>query len=119
MINVFRIILPLETGFEINNFIVISEQDIFGDRLINSGRKRRTKKFLSKNEKLKYLSYGDHPGNHFEMLMPITIDDITNKKIIIIHRYDLPSNFLKENLLVKQMYEMPNSKNNFYISYFE
>ena len=73
----------------------------------------------SKNKKLRYLSYGNHPGNHFEMLMPITIDEITNKKIIIIHRYNLPLNFLKEHLLVKQIYEMPNSKNNFYISYFE
>ena len=73
----------------------------------------------SKNKKLRYLSYGNHPGNHFEMFMPITIDEITNKKIIIIHRYNLPLNFLKEHLLVKQIYEMPNSKNNFYISYFE
>ena len=73
----------------------------------------------SKNKKLRYLSYGNHPGNHFEMLMPITIDEITNKKIIMIHRYNLPLNFLKEHLLVKQIYEMPNSKNNFYISYFE
>ena len=73
----------------------------------------------SKNKKLRYLSYGNYPGNHFEMLMPITIDEITNKKIIIIHRYNLPLNFLKEHLLVKQIYEMPNSKNNFYISYFE
>ena len=73
----------------------------------------------SKSKKLRYLSYGNYTGNHFEMLMPITIDEITNKKIIIIHRYNLPLNFLKEHLLVKQIYEMPNSKNNFYISYFE
>ena len=73
----------------------------------------------SKSKKLRYLSYGNYPGNHFEMLMPITIDEITNKKIIIIHRYNLPLNFLKEHLLVKQIYEMPNPKNNFYISYFE
>ena len=73
----------------------------------------------SKSKKLRYLSYGNYPGNHFEMLMPITIDEITKKKIIMIHRYNLPLNFLKEHLLVKQIYEMPNSKNNFYISYFE
>tara|TARA_B110000483_G_scaffold166305_1_gene196785 strand:+ start:316 stop:1719 length:1404 start_codon:yes stop_codon:yes gene_type:complete len=73
----------------------------------------------SKSKKLRYLTHGNYPGNHFEMLMPITIDEITNKKIIMIHRYNLPLNFLKEHLLVKQIYEMPNSKNNFYISYFE
>ena len=93
-----------------------SDYIVFDDRM-------NIAKFLyylpSKNKKLKYLSYGDHPGNHFEMLMPITIDEITNKKIIMIHRYNLPLNFLKEHLLVKQIYEMPNSKNNFYISYFE
>ena len=93
-----------------------SDYIVFDDRM-------NIAKFLyylpSKNKKLKYLSYGDRPGNHFEMLMPITIDEITNKKIIMIHRYDLPLNFLKEHLLVKQTYEMPNSKNNFHISYFE
>ena len=93
-----------------------SDYIVFDDRM-------NIAKFLyylpSKNKKLKYLSLSNNPGNHFEMLMPITIDDIINKKIIMIHRYDLPINFLKEHLLVKQMYEMPNSKNNFYISYFE
>lgn len=93
-----------------------SDYIVFDDRM-------NIAKFLyylpSKNKKLKYLSLGNNPGNHFEMLMPITIDNIINKKVIIIHRYDLPINFLKEHLLVKQMYEMPNSKNNFYISYFE
>jgi len=43
----FRVTLPLETGFEIDDLIIISEQDIFGDRLINRGRKRRTKDFIS------------------------------------------------------------------------
>ena len=93
-----------------------SDYIVFDDRM-------NIAKFLyylpSKSKKLRYLSYGNYPGNHFEMLMPITIDEITNKKIIIIHRYNLPLNFLKEHLLVKQIYEMPNSKNNFYISYFE
>jgi hypothetical protein len=51
--------------------------------------------------------------------MPITIDQLQNKKVIIIHRYEESGKSLKDNILVKQLYEMPNSKNNFYISYFE
>ena len=53
------------------------------------------------------------------MLMPITIDQLQNKKVIIIHRYEETVESLKDNILVEQLYKMPNSKNNFFISYFE
>ena len=95
---------------------LISDYIVFDDRM-------NIAKFLyhlpSKQDKMRYLSNGAHPGNHFEMLMPITIDQLQNKKVIIIHRYEESGKSLKDNILVKQLYEMPNSKNNFYISYFE
>jgi len=95
---------------------LLSDYIVFDDRM-------NIAKFLyhlpSKQNKMRYLSTGDHPGNHFEMLMPITVDQLQNKKIIIIHRYEESIESLKDSILVKQRYEMPNSKNNFFISYFE
>ena len=42
-----RVILPIEQGFTFDNLAVISEQDILGDRLVNRGRKRKAKNFIS------------------------------------------------------------------------
>ncbi len=42
-----RIILPLENGFQSGDIYFLSEQDILGDRLVNRGRKRRAKNFIS------------------------------------------------------------------------
>ncbi len=42
-----RIILPLENGFEFGDLVFLSEQDILGDRLVNRGRKRKAKNFIS------------------------------------------------------------------------
>lgn len=42
-----RVILPIEHGFNFGDLSVISEQDILGDRLVNRGRKRKAKNFIS------------------------------------------------------------------------
>jgi len=51
--SVRRIILPIEQGFEFGNTVIISEQDILGDRLVNRGRKRKAKNFISEASALK------------------------------------------------------------------
>jgi len=43
----WRTVLSVEQGFEIDGLTVISEQDILGDRLVNRGRKRKAKNFIS------------------------------------------------------------------------
>ncbi len=43
----WRTVLPIEQGFVIDSLTVISEQDILGDRLVNRGRKRKAKNFIS------------------------------------------------------------------------
>lgn len=43
----WRTVLPIEQGFVIDGLSVISEQDILGDRLVNRGRKRKAKNFIS------------------------------------------------------------------------
>lgn len=42
-----RVILPIEQGFTFGDLSIISEQDILGDRLVNRGRKRKAKNFIS------------------------------------------------------------------------
>ncbi|WP_017930441.1 transcription-repair coupling factor [Robiginitomaculum antarcticum] len=42
-----RVILPLEHGFTLGGLSVISEQDILGDRLVNRGRRKKAKNFIS------------------------------------------------------------------------
>ncbi|MEP1230216.1 MAG: transcription-repair coupling factor, partial [Litorimonas sp.] len=41
------VILPVENGFTLDDLSVLSEQDILGDRLVNRGRKRKAKNFIS------------------------------------------------------------------------
>ena len=41
------VILPIENGFTLGDLSVLSEQDILGDRLVNRGRKRKAKNFIS------------------------------------------------------------------------
>ena len=48
-----RTILPLEQGFVFNDLIVMSEQDILGDRLVNRARRRKAKNFISEASALK------------------------------------------------------------------
>ncbi|MDB2437541.1 transcription-repair coupling factor [Hellea sp.] len=42
-----RVVLPIEQGFTFGDLSIISEQDILGDRLVNRGRKRKAKNFIS------------------------------------------------------------------------
>jgi transcription-repair coupling factor (superfamily II helicase) len=50
-------ILPLEQGFETEALVVVSEQDVLGDRLVRrSGRKRKASDFISE---VAGLSHGD------------------------------------------------------------
>lgn len=72
-----------------------------------------------KIKKIKFLSLADYPSNHFELEMPITRNQLINKKILLIHKYQNSSESTNNKLLVQQLYVMPNKKNNFYISYLQ
>ncbi|MEP6341937.1 MAG: transcription-repair coupling factor [Maricaulaceae bacterium] len=48
-----RTILPIEQGFTYDDLIVLSEQDILGDRLVNRARRRKAKNFISEASALK------------------------------------------------------------------
>ncbi|MGB0906511.1 MAG: transcription-repair coupling factor [Maricaulaceae bacterium] len=51
-----RVLLPIDQGFVFDDLVVISEQDILGDRLVRSGRKRKAKNFIAEAGAL-------HPGD--------------------------------------------------------
>jgi transcription-repair coupling factor (superfamily II helicase) len=53
---VFAAVLPLEHGFETADMVALSEQDILGDRLIRSARRKRAKNFIAE---VSALSPGD------------------------------------------------------------
>src|SRR5690606_27348765 len=53
---VFATVLPLEHGFETATAAALSEQDILGDRLIRSARRKRAKNFIAE---VSALSPGD------------------------------------------------------------
>ncbi len=89
---------------------------IFDDRM-------NMAKFLyglpAKKYKMRYLYSGNYPDNHFALTLPVTIEQLKSKKVIIIHKYDHSINQLIDRLITKQLYKMPNRKNNFFISYVE
>ena len=47
-----RVVLPLESGFETANLVVISETDILGDRLARPKKRRRASNFLAEASSL-------------------------------------------------------------------
>ncbi len=49
-------VLPLETGFETDDLVVVAEQDILGDRLVRRSKKRRAADFIAEASS---LSAGD------------------------------------------------------------
>ncbi len=53
---VYAAVLPLEHGFETDGAAALSEQDILGDRLIRSARRKRAKNFIAE---VSALSPGD------------------------------------------------------------
>ena len=73
-----RVILPIEQGFAFGDLIVISEQDILGDRLVNRGRKRKAKNFISEAAALTpgdLIIHIDHGLGRYLGLQTIQVQD--------------------------------------------
>ena len=81
-------ILPLETGFETDDFIVIAEQDILGERLIRSKSAKSNRDVLTQSSN---LSHGDlvihveHGLGRFAGLEIIHVSDIPHDCLKIIY----------------------------------
>ncbi|MCF8475207.1 MAG: transcription-repair coupling factor [Emcibacter sp.] len=72
------IILPLEHGFEFENFAVITEQDILGDRLVRKIRKsRKAENFIEEASALTpgdLVVHMDHGIGRYEGLLTIDVN---------------------------------------------
>jgi transcription-repair coupling factor (superfamily II helicase) len=67
-------VLPLETGFETDNLVVVAEQDILGDRLVRRSRKRRPADFIAEASSLSagdIVVHADHGIGRFVGLRTI------------------------------------------------
>lgn len=76
--HVRRIILPIEQGFAFGETVIISEQDILGDRLVNRGRKRKAKNFISEASALKpsdLIVHIDHGLGRYLGLKTLQVQD--------------------------------------------
>ena len=73
-----RVILPIEQGFTFGDLAVISEQDILGDRLVNRGRKRKAKNFISEAAALSpgdLIIHIDHGLGRYLGLQTLQVQD--------------------------------------------
>ena len=69
-------VLPLETGFEANNIVVITEQDVFGDRLVKRKAAIKAANFITEASTLSkgdLVVHVDHGVARFEGLETITV----------------------------------------------
>lgn len=73
-----RITLPIEHGFTFGDLAIISEQDILGDRLVNRGRKRKAKNFISEAASLHasdLIIHIDHGLGRYIGLKTLNVQD--------------------------------------------
>ena len=73
-----RVILPIEQGFAFGDLVIISEQDILGDRLVNRGRKRKAKNFISEAAALTpgdLIIHIDHGLGRYLGLQTVQVQD--------------------------------------------
>ena len=76
--SVRRIILPIEQGFIFDDLVIISEQDILGDRLVNRGRKRKAKNFITEAAALQprdLIIHIDHGLGRYLGLKTLQVQD--------------------------------------------
>ena len=69
-------VLPLETGFEANNIVVITEQDVFGDRLVKRKAAKKAANFITEASTLSkgdLVVHVDHGVARFEGLETIIV----------------------------------------------
>ena len=73
-----RVILPIDKGFSFGDTVIISEQDILGDRLVNRGRKRKAKNFIAEASALKpsdLIVHIDHGLGRYIGLKTLQVQD--------------------------------------------
>ncbi len=82
-------VLPVETGFVAADLAVISEQDLFGDRLVRQGRKRRrSEQFIAEVSSLStgdYVVHIEHGIGRYEGLETLTVSGAPHDCLRIVY----------------------------------
>ena len=84
-------ILPLETGFEANNLVVITEQDVFGDRLVKRKASKKAANFITEASTLSkgdLVVHVDHGVARFEGLETITVSSSPHDCLKLVYHGD-------------------------------
>ena len=84
--SVRRIILPIEQGFAFGDTVIISEQDILGDRLVNRGRKRKAKNFISEASAIQPMDlivHIDHGLGRYLGLKTLQVQDAPHDCLVL------------------------------------
>ncbi|MEI8295454.1 MAG: transcription-repair coupling factor [Alphaproteobacteria bacterium] len=86
------IIFPLESGFITPTHVVVSEVNLFGDRLHRASRKRKSREqFLAEVATLNVddiIVHRDHGVGRFKKLETITVDGIPHDCLLLIYDAD-------------------------------
>ena len=82
-------VLPIETGFVASGVAVISEQDVFGDRLVRQSRKRRrSEQFIAEVSSLSqgdYVVHVEHGIGRYEGLETLTVSGAPHDCLRIVY----------------------------------
>ncbi len=82
-------VLPIETGFVAPDLAVISEQDLFGDRLVRqSRRRRRSEQFISEVSALStgdYVVHVEHGIGRYDGLETLTVSGAPHDCLRIVY----------------------------------
>ena len=84
-------ILPLEAGFEAENIVVITEQDVFGDRLVKRKATKKAANFITEASTLSkgdLVVHADHGVARFEGLETITVSGSPHDCLKLIYHGD-------------------------------
>jgi len=102
-----RIILPIEQGFIFGDLAVISEQDILGDRLVNRGRKRKAKNFISEASALQpgdLIIHIDHGLGRYLGLKTLDVQDAPHDCLELVYAGDAKLYLPVENIELLSRY---------------
>ena len=82
------LVAPFEMGFETDEYLVITETDMFGERIIRTPKKKRAENFIAD---ISALNVGDlvvHPMHgigRFEGLMPLQLDGAMHDCLCLVY----------------------------------
>lgn len=82
-------LMPLERGFEVKDFVIITEQDIFGERQSQSlKRKRRSDLFIAEASALgegDYVVHQEHGIGRFQGLQTLQVDKMPHDCVSLMY----------------------------------